>query len=640
MKKKWYVTTPIYYVTAKPHLGSLYSTLLADVIARWQKLQGKEIFFLTGTDEHGQKVAQAAEQAGKKPKEFVDGFIGAYQDAWHKYGIDYTYFIRTTDKDHVKAVQQWIIELQKKGDIYKGTYTGWYCTPCETFVPEEKGAQPPCPTCGRPTIHVEEETYFFKLSAYQDRLLQFYQEHPEFITPKERINEVISFVKEGLRDLSISRTTVSWGIPFPNDPRHVVYVWADALNNYITAIGYGDPNKKAMFEHWWPADTQVIGKDIVRFHAVYWPAFLMATGLSMPRQLLVHGWIKVDKQKMSKSLGNVVDPIELYDKYGADPVRYYLMRHMAITHDGDFSIEHLERTIESDLANDLGNLLNRMLQLAAKHNLLLIKAPEIWPSTAVSLRDECITMIHDVQDYMDDYLFHMALARIGVFTNSVNAYFHNQAPWKLVKTDQQAFIAVMSAVCHSLRVIAITLWPIMPYKMAELLDTIGSAIDMRNNTIENLELDIWNKNFMIKIAQEPLFKKPEPQEELGQQPSVPTVAEIKKVEGDLIDIADFAKVHLVVGTILSCNEIPNSDKLLLLEVNCGQHGKRQILSGIKKYFKPEDLVGKQGVFVLNLKPRKMAGLESQGMMLLAQDNDDIPQRVTVAELVPDGTILK
>ena len=386
-QEKFYVTTPIYYVTAKPHLGSLYSTLLADVVARWNKLKGKRTFFLTGTDEYGQKVALQAEKAGKQPQEFVDSFIPAYKELWADYEIVYNHFIRTTDEDHVKAVQQWITMLIAKGDIYKAFYEGWYCTHCETFVTEKEidpqgvyGADsgPACPSCARPTKAVSEETYFFRLSAYQDKLLKFYKENPTFVVPKERLNEVINFVESGLKDLSISRTTISWGIPFPGDAKHVTYVWADALNNYITGIGYGNQLREKDFHQWWPADLHILGKDIIRFHAIFWPAFLMASGLPLPKQLLVHGWITVDNQKMSKSFGNVIDPVELLQKYGADQVRYYLVRQMAVNQDGNFSITDLEQRITADLANDLGNLLNRMTALAEKFDAMVINPPAAW----------------------------------------------------------------------------------------------------------------------------------------------------------------------------------------------------------------------------------------------------------------------
>lgn len=636
-KNKFYVTTPIYYVTAKPHLGSLYSTLIADVAKRWNQLQGKKTFFVTGTDEHGQKVAQAAEKAGKDPQEFVDSFIPAYKDMWQKYDIVYDNFIRTTDTYHVKAVQQWIKDLQKSGDIYKSFYKGWYCTPCETFVTETESEKKDgsflCPSCNRPTKEVAEETYFFKLSAYQDKLLKFYKENPNFIVPKERAKEVINFVKGGLKDLSISRTTVDWGVAFPDDKKHVAYVWADALNNYITAVGYGQKGKEQEFNMWWPADLHVLGKDIVRFHAIYWPAFLMASNLPLPKQLLVHGWIKVDQKKMSKSLGNAVDPQVLLDAYGAEPVRYYLLRQMSITQDGDFSIIDLEQRIASDLANDLGNLLNRMTSLAAKNNVIEVVAPKVWAEDAIDLRDESLNLIEDYATYMSDYTFHMALARVWKFINQVNAYFHGQEPWKIAKIDKNGFIQILSATCHSLYTIAHLLWPVMPKKMEELLKSLGVTFTLKNNTIDTLEFGKWQTTFMLHKI-EPLFEKPEERTK--------DMSEARQTEKavDYIKIDDFAKVHLIVGTIEQCEKLEGSDKLLKLQVNCGDYGVRQILSGIKKHYSAQDLLNKQGVFVVNLKPRKMMGIESQGMMLFVEGENDTLPFVTVSGLVSNGSRLR
>lgn len=633
-KQHFYVTTPIYYVTARPHLGSLYSTLIADVIARWNTLKGKQVFFLTGTDEHGQKVAQAAEKVGQNPQAFVDSFIDAYKQVWHQYELAYTYFIRTTDKDHVQAVQQWIRKLRDQGDIYKGFYKGWYCTHCETFVTEkeETNDTPLCPTCGRPTNILEEETYFFRLSAYQDKLLKFFNENPDFIVPKERSHEVINFVKEGLKDLSISRTTVTWGIPFPDDAHHITYVWADALNNYITAIGWGKPGKEKEFNQWWPADVHVLGKDIVRFHAVYWPAFLMATGLPMPKQLLVHGWIKINQQKMSKSFGNVIDPRDLYAAYGAEPVRYYLMRYMAITQDGEFSIADLEQKIGSDLADALGNLLNRMVTLAHKFEVYDVPAVPVWNVKSMELRDASFDMIEQYQSYMDEYLFHMALGQVWKFIHLTNAYFHEQEPWKMAKVDRAGFMEILSATSHSLKTIAMLLWPFMPSKMEQLLDSLGIQKMPKNNALENLELNIWNDHFMLKKIPN-LFEKPEQKEpEATAQVDVQAVAVSAIPE---IGIEDFAKIQLVVGGIEFIEEVAGSDKLLKLQVDFGDLGKRQILSGVKKSYLPQDLVGKQGVFILNLKPRKMMGFESHGMMLFAIT--DRQTALTLLSSVPNGT---
>jgi methionyl-tRNA synthetase len=640
----FYVTTPIYYVTARPHLGSLYSTVLADVVARWQKLQGKQLFFLAGTDEHGQKIAQAAEKAGKQPKEFVDSFIAAYKEMWHNYEISYDHFVRTTDKEHIEAVYAWIRYVQNKGDIYKSKYEGWYCTHCETYVTEkeaEKGGQKEvlCPSCSRPTNWVSEETYFFRLSAYQDRLLKFYKENPNFVVPKERINEVISFVESGLKDLSISRTTVKWGIQFPDDPAHTVYVWADALNNYISAIGYGQAGREKEFATWWPADLHIMGKDIVRFHAVFWPAFLMAADLEMPKRLLVHGWIKVGDQKMSKSLGNVVDPQLLFEEYGPEPVRYYLVRHLAINQDGAFSIQDLEQIITSDLANDLGNLLNRMLALTEKHGLIQVPKIDMWSANSMELRDACWNMVQDVETFMADYAFHLALARIWKFINQVNAYFHAHEPWKLAATERQKFIEVIAATCHSLRAIAILVWPVMPSKMEQLLATLGHTIPLGTDTIKKLELAGWRQEFVLTKSA-PLFEKPAEKEAPEQIPQQTPTKKESKTMSEYIAIDDVAKVNLVVGTVEQAEQVVGSDKLLKLQVNFGALGMRQILSGVGQTYKPDDLVGKQGIFITNLKPRMMMGLESQGMMLFAQDEAGKQRFISVSMVVPNGTAVK
>ncbi len=627
-KNKFYVTTPIYYVNAAPHLGSLYSTLIADVAARYHKLMGNHVFFLTGTDEHGQKIAESAKKVNKNPKEFVDQFIPAYENMWKMYDIEYNKFIRTTDTYHVQAVQRWILKLMEQGDIYKGLYTGWYCTPCETFVTEkdqvQEGKEISCPTCLRPCNEISEECYYFRLSAYQDRLLAFFENHPDFITPKERLNEVLSFVKDGLKDLSISRTTVSWGIPFPGDNKHVTYVWADALNNYITGIGYNPDENIAEFCKWWPADMQVLGKDIVRFHAIYWPAFLMASGLQMPKKLLVHGWIKVGDQKMSKSLGNAVDPKSLADHYGVDQIRYYLIRKMAITHDSEFCIADIEQSINSELANDLGNLLNRVTTLAEKFNYTQICAPDAWSSASAELQKSCDAMIKEVLQLVQEGMLHRAVQRVWEYIAQCNAYFHNQEPWKIVKNNPQAFQEVIAATVYSLRSIAVLLWPVMPKKMEQLLASFDYSLPQKELMLHVFEKLAWTDT--VKICKiETLFKKYE-------KPMIENKSDMSSSEknmsspatnGDLISnsscitIDDFAKVELRVGKIVQCEIVEKSDKLLKLQVDFGDFGKRQIFSGMRKYFSPQDLINTQAVFVVNFKPRMIMGMESQGMMLTA-----------------------
>ena len=628
-KNKFYVTTPIYYVTAAPHLGSLYSTLLADVSARYHKLAGKDVYFLTGTDEHGQKVAEAAQATGKNPKDFADGFIDAYKSVWSRYKIDYNNFIRTTDQYHVKAVQSWISKLIETGDIYKGSYTGWYCTPCESFVTEkdsketvEEGQALICPDCSRSTTEVSEDCYFFKLSAYQDRLLEFYEKNPNFITPKERMAEVVSFVKSGLKDLSISRTTISWGIPFPGDDKHVTYVWADALNNYITAIGYGDEKRHNEFAKWWPADLQIMGKDIARFHAIYWPAFLMASELAMPKKLLVHGWIQIADKKMSKSLGNAVDPVKLADEYGVDEIRYYLTRKMAITQDSEFKFEDIEQSVNSELANAFGNLVNRMSTLAIKNECQDLKAPEKWSEKSQALQKQCQLMVEEVWNLVEQGMSYRAVARVWDYINLVNAYFHDHEPWKLVKKDKDLFVEVLSATAHSLKNIGILLWPIMPEKMEKMLASLGCTFDPSENYIEGMKDMSWNSSFLIqKIAalfQKTEIKKTDIVENDNKKSQKPQKTEkSEKDKNEYVGFEDFMKLDIRVGKILECQEVEGSKKLLRSQVDFGQLGKKQILSGIKEDYNADQMIGKSGIFIVNLKPRKIMGFASEGMMLFA-----------------------
>ncbi|MFA6263738.1 MAG: methionine--tRNA ligase [Candidatus Babeliales bacterium] len=638
-KKKFYITTPIYYPNAKPHIGTLYTTVLADVFARWQKLMRADVFFLTGTDEHGQKIQEAASAQNVQPKAFVDSIIPAFKQAWNRYEIDYNKFIRTTDHEHEKCVQSIFSQFIKQGDVYKSTYTGFYCVGCEAFVSltgdalkDENGAYV-CLIHKKPLQEQSEEGYFFRLSAYQEALLKFYEEHPDFITPKERLQEVISFVKSGLKDLSISRRRVSWGIPFPGDESYTIYVWADALVNYLSGVGYGQENAQddAFFAKMWPADVHLMAKDIVRFHAIHWPAFLMALDLPLPKKLVVHGYILMGDQKMSKSLGNALDPEQLADWYGVEAVRYYLMRQMAITQDGRFDLKDLEERIGADLANNMGNLLNRMLTLAANHGLQEVQTPSTLESSSAALKEKCDETFRFYWEEMNKYSVHLALAQAWRFLSEINAYFHAQQPWTLANRNKELFAEVIASTCHSLYAIGLMAWPIMPKKMEELLAAVGHKVDLTIDYERELRENAWNKKFVLSKPSGQLFSKPESHLEavaVPPQTVTPVAPEIT--------IDDVAKVQLVVGTIVSCKPVEGSDKLYKLQVECGKFGQRQILSGVAQHLKSEELVGKQGVFILNLKPRKMLGLESQGMMLFAQDDAGTLRPVTVSEAVKDG----
>lgn len=640
-KNKFYITTPIYYVNSKPHLGTLYSTLLADVFARFNKLEGKEVFFLTGTDEHGQKIAQKATEKNLDPQSFADTIIPEFKSVWKKYELSYDKFIRTTDAEHIKSVQYWIEKLLAQGDIYKSSYKGLYCVPCETFITSkqfESEVEKVCPSCKRGLEEIIEENYFFRLSAYQDRLLEFYSNNPDFIIPKERLNEVISFVKSGLEDLSISRAGVKWGIPFPADPSQTVYVWADALNNYISAIGYGSKDKAAQgtFDFWWPADMQVMAKDILRFHAVYWPAFLMAASLPMPKKLLVHGYILMGHEKMSKSKGNIVEPLELAEKYGVEQVRYYLMRQISVNQDGHFDISDLESRINSDLANTLGNLLHRMLLLSINNGVSEVISPDTYEAVSESLRIRCEEGFRGYWDNMNHGQIHIALSDLWKFISEVNAYFNNLEPWKVIKTNKEFFKEIIAATSNSLYSIAIMVWPIMPKKAEEILLHLGLNFNIGENIIEELRENKWNKKFKLSKPSKPLFEKIEMKEEKMEN----SKSEAKQIESNNISIEDLAKVDLRVGTILSCENVPGSDKLFKLEVDFGDLGVRQILSGVRQNFSQNDLINKQCIAVVNLPPRKMVGLVSEGMILYASDDKGNFRLITSLGNVENGTRLR
>ncbi len=640
MKQTAYITTPIYYVNSRPHLGTLYTTLLADAQARYQKLAGKKVFFMTGTDEHGQKIEEAAKRQDMLPHAFVDSMVEPFRELFSLYEISYHHFMRTTDAKHIHTVVAAVERLIEKGDIYLSLYKGAYCTPCETFVARGSSKEeqlPSCPSCHRATVEIEEEAYFFRLSAYQEQLLNWYSSHPHFIEPKERAQEVISFVQRGLVDLCASRRNVSWGIPFPKDPACTVYVWFDALLNYLSGIGY--PEDETYLE-WWPA-VHYIGKDIVKFHAVYWPALLMALDLPLPRQIVVHGFIMVGDQKMSKSLGNSVHPIPLAEKYGVEQVRYYLLRQMAITHDGVFEEKDIITRCNSELSNNIGNLLTRVIALVQKQGITEVKAPSLFTGHEAVLKEKCVEAVRKVGDAMDGHLCHIALSEIAAYGDVLNRYVQQQQIWLLARQDKEKFAQAVSALLHGLWNLAVLLWPFIPRLAEKMCFHLGVAFSPgTSDYLALLRSGKWNISFFPKSVDTPIFPRLEEKIEVQDKEKVEEKAESKN-EISFIDIQDVAKVSLVVGTIQSCTPVPNSPKLLKLLVDVGEENPRTILSGVKEHYTPEALVGKQGVFIINLKPRKMAGEQSYGMMLFATDpSTNALSYVTVSSPVLPGSIIK
>ncbi len=634
MKKKFYVTTPIYYVNAAPHLGTLYSTIIADVTSRYQRLHGRETFFVTGTDEHGQKIKTAAQAAQKTPQAFVDDMIESFKKTWELFGINYSHFIRTTDPMHKKIVQETVKTLLEQGDIYKASYEGLYCTPCESFIANnEQNETLTCPIHQKPLEKIAEESYFFRLSGYQDQLLAFYEEHPDFINPKERFAEVISFVQGGLKDLSISRTTVSWGVPFPGDEKHTIYVWIDALMNYISALSYAPEGETSC----WPADVQIMAKDIVRFHAVYFPALLMALKKQIPHTLLVHGYLLMQDQKMSKSLGNNISPESLAQTCGAETIRYYLMKQIPFAHDGHCSLEDLVNITNADLSNNVGNLLQRTITLARNKKLTTIIPPQAWEVPATKLHMKAQETVSSYIDAMNHYQYHKALAYVMDFVSETNAYLHNQEPWKMGPDQQELLHEIISATLHALDCIGFLLIPFLPEKMKQL----NHALQKQKMT-EEQESDLfnyirnkpWQHTFKPQLLDAPLF----PRLEL---PEKPAHTEEKVVEqNDLINIETFAQVKLAVGTIIACIPVAKSEKLLQLTVDLGSFGTRTILSGVAQSCTPQSLINTQGIFVVNLPERKMAGIISQGMMLFASKEDGKVTPATSTEKVANGTLIR
>ncbi len=637
MKNFFYITTPIYYPNAKPHIGSIYSTVIADIFARYAKLNKKKVVFLTGLDEHGQKVYQAAEKENKDPQIFVNELAEIFKSIFKQWNIDYTIFMRTTNDVHQKVVQEWIINLQKSGFIYKSEYKGWYSIASESFLLEKDcelkndSGVPLCPITQKEAIWVVQEAYFFKLSFFENKLLEFFYNNPNFISPKERLEEVVSFVKSGLKDLCISRLKkdLSWGIPFPNDDNHVVYVWADALNNYITAIGY--LQNMDDFQQIWPCDIHVMAKDIIRFHAVYWIAFLMAANLELPKKELVHGWLLVNNEKMSKSLNNIVDPVAILEKYDVDSVRYYFST-LSIREDSDFNTLDLEKRYNSDLCDNLSNLFQRMLILSSKKNLFEVTFDfENLPINYQEIVLLGIKIVEDVKKELSDCNILKITQLIMSYLNQLNSFFHNQEPWKV--SDINKFHNIISIIAFGLLQVSVLLWPIMPNKMHLLLQGLG--ISLKDESFDSI-LDYKKRRFIFNTPKEYIFKKLIVDEVIENKM---LIEENKKIQNEfqVISFDEFSKVVILVGKIISVDDISKSDKLYYLKVDFGDYGIKNIASGIKQYYKKDNLLNINTIFSFNLAPRSLCGVISQGMILMAKNSENIPQLIIISDSVLKGT---
>jgi len=710
----FYITTPIYYVNARPHLGHAYSTIVCDAIARRKRSQGIPTWFLTGTDEHGQKIERSAAKAGKTPAEFAAAISGEFRGLWDRMGLTYDDFIRTTEPRHIRGVQKLFTELKDRGYIYKGSYTGQYCVSDEAFVEVAPGA--PCPDCGRITETVSEENYFFKLSAFESKLLEYYEAHPEFIQPEARRNEVIAFVRSGLKDLSISRTSFTWGIPVPGDEKHVIYVWIDALINYVSALGYGseDADDKARFSKFWPANVHLVGKEIIRFHAVYWPAWLMAAGLPVPKSVIANGWLLFDKMKMSKSIGNIVRAETVIEVLGADALRYFLLREISFGHDGNFTFEALVQRYNGDLANGYGNLVSRVVNMVHKYFGGVVPEAGVRGVPENSIEFDAGRTIAEFNAQFDAMDFSRALETVWALVAAVDGYLTSNAPWKkkldVSEEDHAAMQArVLATAAEAVRIITGLVYPILPESAGKVWRQLGlgeieeaakggqlktlawgglragtkflepSPLFPRaeKDAVERMQ-NLENGNTLSAVAavsgidndaqdapdksepsespvihegdvphcgtQEAPIPAPVPEPEVPVAPPAKQEAAVVPTtvhEGIAqIGIEDFIKVELRVAQILVAERVPKADKLLRLEVDLG-YEKRQILAGIAQYYEPEKLIGRKVVIVANLAPRKLRGLESNGMVVAASLGDEgVPVLAGFLEDVPVGARLK
>lgn len=645
-KKPYYITTAIAYTSGKPHIGNTYEIVLTDAIARYRRAQGYDVFFQTGTDEHGIKIEEKAKEAGVTPKEFVDGVAKTIKENFDLMNTSYDYFVRTTDEGHELQVQKIFKKLYEQGDIYKGTYEGMYCTPCESFWTESQLVDGMCPDCGRPVQKATEEAYFFKMQKYADRLIQHIEEHPEFIQPESRKNEMLNnFLKPGLQDLCVSRTSFTWGIPVDFDNRHVVYVWIDALSNYITSLGFdADGNHGELYKKYWPADVHIIGKDILRFHTIYWPIMLMALGEPLPKQVFGHPWLLVGDGKMSKSKGNAIYADELVKYFGVDAVRYFVLHEMPFAQDGVITWDLVVERINSDLANILGNLVSRTLSMTNKYFKGLVSNPQVSEPVDQELMDLALATPKCVAEKMDDLRVGDAIDEIFTLLRRSNKYIDETTPWVLGKdeTKHDRLATVLYNLMESIRFAAVLLHSFMPETADKILDELHTKQrDFASlGSFGQLECD-------HKIVEKPeiLFARIDVEEfmktlnEAHEKENKETKKEEKKeVKKEAITFEDFNKLELKLGEIIACEKHPKADRLLVETIDLGNGDVRQVVSGIAAHYEPSELIGRKVVVVTNLKPAKLRGVESQGMILCAADDKDL-DIITITKNMPNGTLV-